>query len=286
MQELQTFQPAINYNSGVGLAEPPTFILPGQPSNFPVPAFSFEPPEVSPAPPKEPPGPVWLRSLNRLELANLAGVVKQSGNSLQFEPVSAKLSPWTYQLILTGQPKLATLFTHILLGLVRPTQGRVVINRRDLGRLTQADLIYWRQQQIGLVPPTPAFLEIFSLHENLRLALDWTGEAVPTQAETRLAALLEMAGLTGRSACLPTELSQPELRLAALVKALVKAPRLLIVDSAAFEETAEASWKLLEWFHRRGGIIFQTASFEQYQSWQKNLYLPANAQVLELKAPY
>lgn len=88
--------------------------------------------------------------------------------------------------------------------------------------------------RIGQAAQTPAFLEHLSLGENVALPLRLAGLA-PEARRTQAAELLDWLGLTGRAADLPAALSASERRRAALARAVIASPELILADEPSAE---------------------------------------------------
>jgi len=110
----------------------------------------------------------------------------------------------------------------------RPTAGRVVLDGRDVSALTEAQLAEVRSQLVGFVFQLHHLLPQCSILENVlvpALVAKGAGEAEP-----RARALLERVGLGHRLSHRPGQLSGGECQRAAVVRALINKPKLLLAD--------------------------------------------------------
>ena len=112
-------------------------------------------------------------------------------------------------------------------GLDVPDAGSVSVDGRDLAGLSVADRARARRRQIGFVFQFFHLLPTLSVAENveLPLLLDRRRNRAP-----RVSALLERVGIDHRAAHLPGELSGGEMQRAAIARALVAEPELLLAD--------------------------------------------------------
>jgi lipoprotein-releasing system ATP-binding protein len=110
-----------------------------------------------------------------------------------------------------------------------PTSGRVVLDGTDPAGLDEASLANFRSRRIGFVFQDHYLLPQCSLLENVLLPAVPLG---PVRDETvrRAKTLLERVGLTERRTHRPAELSGGERQRAALARALVNSPFLLLAD--------------------------------------------------------
>ena len=121
---------------------------------------------------------------------------------------------------------------HILGGLDRPTAGRVLYRGRDLYALGDRERSAIRAQQIGFVFQAYHLLPELTVLENVLLpGLSAPGACLRGPAlRARAAELLARVGLSDRAAHRPNELSSGEQQRAALARALMNGPELLLAD--------------------------------------------------------
>jgi putative ABC transport system ATP-binding protein len=114
-------------------------------------------------------------------------------------------------------------------GLLRPTDGRVVIDGVDITALRQSELPRVRRHLVGFVFQTFNLLEALSALENVEIALNVAG-VKGQEARERARRLLVDAGLEERLHFNARDLSAGEKQRVALARALANRPRLLLAD--------------------------------------------------------
>jgi lipoprotein-releasing system ATP-binding protein len=111
----------------------------------------------------------------------------------------------------------------------RPTSGRIELEGKDLATLNEPQLADFRNERIGFVFQDHHLLPQCSLLENVLLPTIANGAAKP-EAIQRAKMLLDRVGLSKRLDHRPAELSGGERQRAAIARALICRPSLLLAD--------------------------------------------------------
>lgn len=114
----------------------------------------------------------------------------------------------------------------ILAGLLPPTSGEVLLAGQSLYALSERQRDLWRAQHLGMVPQRHHLLASLSIRQNLQLAQS----LAQREDASRLQALMDRLGLTPLARQRPEQLSQGQQQRAALARALVHAPVLVLAD--------------------------------------------------------
>jgi putative ABC transport system ATP-binding protein len=118
---------------------------------------------------------------------------------------------------------------HLIGGMDRPTRGRVLLDDVALDRLAEQELARVRRKKIGFVFQFFNLLPTLTVEENVALPLMLDG-ASDRETRERTRALLDRVGLGKRASHHPAELSGGEMQRAAVARAVVAGPRLLLAD--------------------------------------------------------
>jgi lipoprotein-releasing system ATP-binding protein len=118
---------------------------------------------------------------------------------------------------------------HQLGALDRPTSGLIALDGVPYDTLDPAALAELRNRRIGFVFQFHHLLRDFSAQENVAMPL-LIGGVAPAEARDRARTLLELVGLAPRMSHLPAQLSGGEQQRAAVARALVTEPALLLAD--------------------------------------------------------
>ena len=123
-------------------------------------------------------------------------------------------------------------------GELKPSEGSVILlgkESRSLGRNGLARL----RQRVGVVHQDCRFLDHLPIRENIALPLTVAGRDVAAEAES-LDQLIGWVGLAHRAEALPPELSGGERQRAALARAIIMDPDVIIAD----EPTGNIDWEM------------------------------------------
>ncbi len=118
---------------------------------------------------------------------------------------------------------------HLMAGLDRPTSGTLETRGRNLAVMSPEELAAHRRGTVGMIFQAFHLLPRMTLEENVELPLRLS--EVPREARAlRVREALERVGLAGRAAHRPGELSGGEQQRAAIARALVNRPSILLAD--------------------------------------------------------
>ena len=154
----------------------------------------------------------------------------------------------------TGHGKSTLL--NLLGGLDRPTQGTIKLGGTDLGALRETQVTQVRAKSIGFIFQTFNLIPTLSAAENVEAALIPLGFSSAGRRH-RAAAALESVDLADRANHLPAEMSGGQQQRAAIARALVKEPKVVLADEPTGnldEDTRDEIIGLLEHLWRERGL--------------------------------
>jgi putative ABC transport system ATP-binding protein len=115
----------------------------------------------------------------------------------------------------------------VLGGLARPASGVVSVGGQEISTLSERDRGDFRRRHIGFVYQADNLLPFLTLIENVQLQYALVGQYADVQ---RSLGLLEQLGLAGKAYLLPDQLSGGQRQRAAVARAVVHRPQLLLAD--------------------------------------------------------
>ncbi|MEV6207814.1 ABC transporter ATP-binding protein [Kitasatospora sp. NPDC051914] len=146
---------------------------------------------------------------------------------------------------------------HLLGGLRRPDAGEIHLDGRRVDTLREADWAVLRRRRIGIVFQTGNLVSDLTVADNVELPALLAGQSARAARERREELLADL-GLTDRAAASPAALSGGERQRAALARALVNDPDLLLADEptgSLDSRSAREVLALLTRHHARGRTI-------------------------------
>ena len=118
---------------------------------------------------------------------------------------------------------------HILGCLDTPTSGKMLLEGKDISRMSANELSTVRNKRIGFVFQTFNLLPRFNILQNVELPMVYGGVS-PFERKKRAMDILKMVGLDDRWNHLPQELSGGQRQRAAIARALIMNPAMVFAD--------------------------------------------------------
>lgn len=187
-----------------------------------------------------------------LEAKNIRKVyaTRFGGNQVQaLTDVSFTVDEGEYVAIMGESGSGKTTLLNILAALDRPTSGTVLLDGKDISAIRENQLAAFRRDQLGFVFQDFNLLDTFSLKDNILLPLVLQGmnwremeaNLLPIANQLRIANLLEKC---------PYEVSGGQKQRAAVCRALITHPRLILADEPTGALDSRATDALLDVFQQ------------------------------------
>jgi len=160
--------------------------------------------------------------------------------------LSFRIEPGSFHFLTGPSGSGKTSLLKILLLSLRPSTGRVQLFGRDVGALDHDSLLQLRRH-IGIVFQEFRLLEHLTTFENVALPLRVLGQP-ESQYRENVTELLEWVGLGERMHALPALLSGGEKQRAAIARAVIGKPDILLADEPTGNVDPELSLRLVRLF--------------------------------------
>ena len=185
-----------------------------------------------------------------LEVKNVKKIytTRFGGQSVQaLKDVSFSVESREYVAVMGEAGSGKTTLLNILAALDKPTSGKVLLKGRDLASVKEKELAAFRRQNLGFVFQDFNLLDTFSLKDNIFLPLVLAGKKYE-EMEKRLAPIAKQLGITELLNKFPYEVSGGQKQRAAVARALITKPQLILADEPTGALDSRAADELLRLF--------------------------------------
>lgn len=161
--------------------------------------------------------------------------------------VSFDVEPGEYVAIMGESGSGKTTLLNMLAALDKPTGGSVLLDGRDLAKIRESEKASFRRENLGFVFQDFNLLDTFSLQDNIFLPLVLAGKPYK-EMEERLAPIAAKLGITQILKKYPYEVSGGQKQRAAVARALITQPKLILADEPTGALDSRATDELLRLF--------------------------------------
>jgi putative ABC transport system ATP-binding protein len=185
-----------------------------------------------------------------LEIKNLKKIysTRFSGNKVQaLDDISFSVEPGEYIAIMGESGSGKTTLLNILASLDKPTSGQVLLENKNLVNIKEREIAAFRRNHLGYVFQDFNLLETFSLKDNIFLPLVLSGKDYK-EMEDRLQPIADKLGIKELLEKYPYEVSGGEKQRAAVARAIITNPKLVLADEPTGALDSKSSGELLNLF--------------------------------------
>ena len=188
-----------------------------------------------------------------MSILNVSGIQKVyttrfGGNKVEaLKSVSFGVEQGEYVAIMGESGSGKTTLLNILAALDKPTSGSVVLDGQELSRVKESQIAAFRRDKLGFVFQEFNLLDTFTIEDNIYLPLVLAGKS-HKQMQERLKPIAAQLGITELLKKYPYEVSGGQKQRAAVARALITNPKLILADEPTGALDSKATDELLRLF--------------------------------------
>ncbi len=212
-----------------------------------------------------------VRELKKVYTTRFGGAQVQALRNVSFSVEEGE-----YAAIMGESGSGKTTLLNILAALDRPTAGSVLLDGRDITTISERELSAFRRDNLGFVFQDFNLLDTFTLRDNIFLPLVLAGKSYE-EMSGRIGPLAVKLGIQDLLGKYPYEVSGGEKQRAAVARALITQPRLILADEPTGALDSRATDALLNMFgainDERQTILMVTHSVKAASHAKRVLFL-------------
>lgn len=212
-----------------------------------------------------------VRDLKKIYTTRLGGAKVQALTSVNFTVEKGE-----YVAIMGESGSGKTTLLNILAALDKPTGGEVILDGMPLSNIKERDIAQFRRDNLGFVFQDFNLLDTFSLQDNIFLPLVLSGKSYK-EMNSRLGLLARILGIESLLKKYPYEVSGGQKQRAAVARALITQPKLVLADEPTGALDSKSADQLLDLFNsineREQTILMVTHSVKVASHAKRVLFL-------------
>lgn len=192
-----------------------------------------------------------IKTMALLDVKNVKKIytTRFGGNQVEaLHNVSFSVEAGEYVAIMGESGSGKTTLLNILAALDKPTGGKVYLKGNDLGKIREKEMAAFRRQNLGFVFQDFNLLDTLTLKDNIFLPLVLSGKKY-TEMESRIAPIAEQLGISKLLNKYPYEVSGGQKQRAAVARALITQPQLILADEPTGALDSRSTDELLGLFN-------------------------------------
>ncbi len=168
--------------------------------------------------------------MSPLVLENVVKRFRQGDRTITaLDGISLEVTQGQFLAVMGASGSGKSTLLHLMAGLTRPDQGRILVNGTDIAKLGDRKLTLFRRRQIGLVFQSFNLIPTLTAEENIALPLMLDGKST-REISQKVGELLEILGIAARRTHRPDAMSGGEQQRVAIGRALITGSALLLAD--------------------------------------------------------
>ncbi|WP_186429018.1 ABC transporter ATP-binding protein [Clostridium sp. BSD9I1] len=179
-----------------------------------------------------------------LKVQGLKKIYGKEGNKVEaLKGVDLSINKGEFVAIVGASGSGKSTLLHLLGGLDRPTEGKVIIDGEDIYKYKEEKLAIFRRRKIGFIFQFFNLLPILDVEENIALPALLDNDKVDKKY---LAEIIKLLGLEDRKNHLPSELSGGQQQRVSIGRALLNKPSIILADEPTGNLDSSNSKEVIE----------------------------------------
>lgn len=183
-----------------------------------------------------------VRGLKKVYVTRLGGNKVEALKNVNFSVAAGE-----YVAVMGESGSGKTTLLNILAALDKPTAGSVVLDGKDLSTVKESDIAAFRRDNLGFVFQDFNLLDTFTVEDNIYLPLVLAGKPY-REMNAKIVPIAEKLGITDLLKKYPYEISGGQKQRAAVARALITSPKLILADEPTGALDSKATDELLGLF--------------------------------------
>ena len=187
-----------------------------------------------------------------LEVSGLQKVYTSrfGGNKVEaLKNVNFTVEDGEYVAIMGESGSGKTTLLNILAALDKPTSGSVLLDGQNLSKVRESQIAAFRRDNLGFVFQEFNLLDTFSIEDNIYLPLVLAGKS-HKEMDSRLTPIADRLGISNLLKKYPYEVSGGQKQRAAVARAIITNPKLVLADEPTGALDSKSTDELLQLFSR------------------------------------
>jgi len=202
--------------------------------------------------------------MNKTNILTGTNLSKTYGDLAVVKDVSVSVGDGEFVSLVGKSGCGKTTLLSLLSGLERPTQGKVMLNGKEITDASEDELALFRRENVGFIFQSFNLIPTLSAWENVALPL-FPIPMPDAERRRRATQLLEKMELGHRTEHLPSALSGGEKQRVAIARALINNPRIVFADEPTGNldtATGDAIMAIIDKLHREQGMTILMVTHE------------------------
>lgn len=179
-----------------------------------------------------------------IKTENLSKVYGKKDNKvIALDNVNIEVNKGEFVAIIGASGSGKSTLLHQIGGIDGPTSGKVIIDDKDMYSLNEENRAVFRRRKIGFVFQSFNLIPVLSVEENIKMPALLDHQKVD---EEYFNDLVKTLGIGNRLSHLPSELSGGQMQRAAIARALINKPSIILADEPTGNLDSENSKEIIE----------------------------------------